>query len=561
MTKSSRIVAVSLASLAMLISGAPAHASTTQESVLQDDPQLLGASPVQLNNRLKLLKALGVDRLRVSVFWNNIAPGKFSQTKPRFPAPGPSFPSSYPRGVWEPYDNLVLLAKHYNLGLLLTITGPAPAWATPGRQAREGLFRPNPRDFREFAKAVGLRYSGFYPVGDNFNPQPTTSPALQIGDIKVGTVQQQPKPVPRLPRVDGWSIWNEPNFPTWLSPVWLNNHPKKAGDMVAAAPHHYRKLVDAAWAGLTESGHGDDLIVIGETAPRGAKKPSQLGNAMPPAEFARELYCLKDNFKPYTGRAARQRSCPANARERHTFRARHPGLFKAKGYGHHPYSLDRLRWRKPTWKHPIKDNVPIANLRRLTNTLDRAAFYWGSQREPIPIWITEYGYQTKPPDPIAGVAPDRQGPLTSWGEYMAYRNPRVASTAQFLFVDDRPVNGCYSPIPGCWISWQSGLFTWDFKPKPFLQDYLRPIHLAGQRGRTAHLFGGYRPGPTGASILARVEHLSGGSGWRPIRNLLVTNPRGYVNVRVRVPGPGLVRILWRDPSNGSLSASRPVAVR
>ena len=544
----------------MLAPGAPARASTTQESVLQDDPQLLGAKPVQLSNRLRLLKALGVDRLRVSVFWNNIAPGKFSQTRPRFPSPGPTFPASYPRGVWEPYDNLVLLAKHHGLDLLLTVTGPAPAWATPGRHAREGLYRPSARDFKDFVKAVGLRYSGFYPVGDRFGTQTTTRPVLQLGPLQVGSRQSE-QPVPRLPRVDGWSIWNEPNFPTWLSPIWLNNRPRKAADMVAAAPHHYRKLVDAAWSGLSESGHGNDLVIIGETAPRGAKKPSQLGNAMPPAEFARELYCLQANFKPYTGRAARRRGCPVNAGQRRGFRRQHPGLFRASGYAHHPYSLDRLRWRKPTWKHPMKDNVPIANLRRLINTLDRATFFWGSQREPLPIWITEYGYQTKPPDPIAGVAPARQGPLTSWGEYMAYRNPRVASTAQFLFVDDRPINGCYAPIPGCWISWQSGLFTWDHKPKPFLQDYLRPIHLVRQRGRNVHLFGGYRAAPTGASILARVEYLRPGGGWQPIRNLLVQNPRGYVNVRVRVPGAGLVRILWRDPRNGALSASQPVAVR
>ena len=84
--------------------------------------------------------------------------------------------------------------------------------------------------------------------------------------------------------------------------------------MVAASPHHYRRLVDAAWSGLSASGHRGDTILIGETAPRGGKKPSQLGNAMPPAEFVRELYCLRRNFRPYRGRAARIAELPGHRR-------------------------------------------------------------------------------------------------------------------------------------------------------------------------------------------------------------------------------------------------------
>jgi hypothetical protein len=544
----------------MLVAVAPAVASRTQEAILQDDPQLLGVHPAQLNQRIQFLKAIGVDRLRVSVFWHNVAPAGNSQTKPRFPAPGPSFPASYPRGAWGPYDNIALIAKRHNLDLLLTVTGPAPAWATPGRHRREGLFRPNPRDFQDFVTAVGLRYSGFYPVFDRFTSQSEERPPLRIGGLQIGATQQGRQPVPRLPRVDGWSIWNEPNFPTWLSPVWLHNGPKRAKDMVAAAPHHYRKLVGAAWTGLKATTHENDLILIGETAPRGAKKPSQLGNAMPPAEFARELYCLKANFRPYTGRAARQRSCPVNRRQRRAFRAGNPGIFNARGYAHHPYSLDRRRWRKPTWRHPLKDNVPIANLGRLTGTLDRAQSHWGSQREPMGIWITEYGYQTTPPDPIAGVAPTRQGPLTSWGEYMAYRNPRVASVAQFLYVDDKPVPGYAGRNPQRWITWQSGLFTWDGGTKPFALDYVRPIHTA-QRGRSVRIFGGYRPGRTGASIAARLEYSRGGGQWQTLRSLTVSNARGYLNARVRVPRAGFVRIMWRDPSSGAPAPSRAMRVR
>jgi hypothetical protein len=281
---------------------------------------------------------------------------------------------------------------------------------------------------------------------------------------------------------------------------------------------------------------------------------------MPPAEFVRELYCLRANFRPYTGRAAVRRDCPANSSERSGFRQQHPGLFKAGGFAHHPYSLDRRGWMKPTWRHPIKDNVPIANLGRLTRTLDRATSRWGSQAKPMPIWITEYGYQTKPPDPLVGVAPGRQGPLTAWGEDMAYRNPRVASIAQFLFVDDGPVPGFTGNDPRRWISWQSGLYSSDRRPKPSLKDYLTPIHLS-QRGRGVRVFGGYRAAPTGAALPARIDYAARGSAWQTLRDLTVHNRRGYLSAQVRVPRAGKLRIVWRDPATQRLVPSRSAAVR
>ena len=532
-----RAAAALLASAAALAPGAPAGASATQESLLQDDPQILGAPPQQLEHRLRFLKAIGVDRLRVSVFWSNIAPAATSQGRPRFPQPGPRFPQAYPTGAWEPYDNIVVLAKRHGLDLLFTLTGPAPAWATPGRHGREGLFRPDARDFQDFATAVGLRYSGLYPIRD-----------------RNGRLH-------RLPRVNGWSVWNEPNFPSWLLPIWVDNRPRRTEDMVAAAPHHYRKLVDAAWAGLKISGHERDLILIGETSPRGQKRPRQLLKSMPPAEFVRELYCMQADLTPYTGAAASRRGCPASRRARREFSREHPALFKASGYAHHAYSLEGRRWRNPTWRPALEDNVPIGNLGRLTRTLDHAAFLWGGRRrERMGIWITEYGYQTTPPDPVSGVAPARQGPLTSWGEYMAYRNPRVASIAQFLFLDDRPVLGLDEEDERRWISWQSGLFTQDSRFKPFFLHYLRPIHTI-QRGRAVRVFGGYRPGPNGVPILARIEYSAGAGRWQTLRNLLVRNPRGYVDAVVRVPTAGFVRILWRDPQRKVPAPSDAVGVR
>jgi len=554
----SRVGVASLAAAVVLVP-TPALAGRTQESILQDDPQVLGASASRLDEYMGLLKSIGVDRLRVSVLWSNIAPARDSQVKPAFPAPGPAFPQSYPSNAWRPYDNIVLSARKHRLGLIFTLTGPSPAWATPGAHEREGIFRPSTRDFREFVTAVGARYSGRYPVDDRFPQEPKGGAPIAVGPVAVGGGEPAGQ-VPRLPRVTAWSVWNEPNYPSWLRPIWLENNPRRARDMVAAAPHHYRGLVDAAWAGLSDSTHEGDLILIGETSARGAKRPSQLGDAMAPAEFTRELYCLKADLTPYAGRDARIRGCPADAAERRAFRRLHPGLFKAAGFAHHPYSLDRSGWRVPTWRPRLKDNVPIGNLNHLLRTLDGATAHWRSQEKPMPIWITEYGYQTRPPDPLVGVTPARQGPLSSWGEYLAYRNPRVASIAQFLAVDDGPVPGFSGRDPRRWISWQSGLYTEDRRPKPSLQDYLRPIHTS-QRGRAVQVFGGYRQAATGVPLFARIEYSGRNGAWLRLRSLTVRNRRGYFSTGVRVPRAGLLRIRWRNPVNGAMIASRSVSVR
>ena len=324
--------------------------------------------------------------------------------------------------------------------------------------------------------------------------------------------------------------------------MWLNNKPKTRKQMVAVAPHHYRRLVDGAWASLMETGHGSDTILIGETSPRGGKKPSQLGNAMAPAEFVREMYCLQRNFKPYKGKAARIRNCPDTGAKRRRFRAAHPGLFNATGYAHHPYSLNTRRWELPTWRHKDPDNIAIGNIRKLTSTLDRAQFYWGSLRPPMSIWFTEYGYQTRPPDPTAGVAPDRQGPLSAWGEYIAYKNPRVASIAQFLLIDDGPVPGASGRSR--WVSWQSGLFLANGDPKPFLQDFQRPLHIVG-KGRRIRLFGIYRPAPDNKPTGVGVQYLQDRRARQPVA---VPVDRGNVE-RARLREPA------RDGSRAGLRAA------
>ena len=544
-----RCLAIGMATA--LLGAAPSHASTVQEMIIQEDPLLLSAQDqAEVDAVFAGFKAVGIDRVRVSLFWDHVAPKRLSQRKPDFPKPGPSDPAAYPAGAWARYDRIMLASQRIGVDVLMTLTGPGPAWATPGRRCKkagpfvgceEGVYKPDLREFRDFVTAAGTRYSGSY-------------------RLEAGATQGDGGSGVTLPRVDHWSVWNEPNFPAWLLPIWRANDPETAEQMVAAAPHHYRGLVDAAYAGLDATGHGEDTVLIGETAPRGEKNPKQLGKAMPPAEFVRELYCVKADHRPYSGRAARIRNCPATADERDEFTEEHAGLFRSQGWAQHAYSLFNKRWRTPTWRHTLRDNVPIGNIDHLIRTLDRVAGVWDSLDFRKGIWITEYGYQTTPPDPTAGVSLERQGPLSAWGEYIAYKNPRVASIAQFLLFDDKPLADLAEDDPSRWVTWQSGLFTADGQAKPFLDDFRRPLHVARQ-GSTMRVFGTLRPAPAGSPLTAVIEFAAPGGEWTKVRRVRVTNLRGYLDTTVRPPGPGQLRVVWSEPGSDERVASRPAAAR
>ncbi|HYI35375.1 MAG TPA: hypothetical protein VEX39_02120, partial [Thermoleophilaceae bacterium] len=47
-----------------------------------DDQLLLNAPPAELESDMALFRRLGVDRLRVSAFWNQVSPVPSARTKP-----------------------------------------------------------------------------------------------------------------------------------------------------------------------------------------------------------------------------------------------------------------------------------------------------------------------------------------------------------------------------------------------------------------------------------------------------------------------------------------------
>ncbi|MDX6665656.1 MAG: hypothetical protein QOG68_1862 [Solirubrobacteraceae bacterium] len=541
-----RRAAFTLVLACLLLTPAGALASSTQESMFQDDNLLEFAPAAEVAKTLDRLKGLGVDRVRVSVFWGTVAPASSDSHKPKgFDG---ADPDAYQQAKWERYDTLVTLAAARGIGVMWDVTGPSPNWATgtPQRKDLDDAWYPNASEFADFVRALGTRYSGtFIRPGDR--PKTTTKPGKGVP----GLPGYQPpttvttKAGPPLARVDTWEIWNEPNQGAWLAPQSTVHKVNGTRQWIPTSPQTYRKLADAMYGALYVTGHGGDTILLGATAPKGSDSPS-VSHAMKPELFIRELFCVDPHNEAYRGNAAKIRGCPTSDPINQVPK-QHPVLFKATGFAHHPYELTFA----PNHRPPDPAYYTIANLGSLSRTL-RLAYLRFKQPVPssgIPLWLTEFGYQTNPPDRI-GVSLTKQAQYLDQAEYMVWRNRAVRALSQFLLVDGG------APVS---LTFQTGLMFLDGRAKPSLNAYRLPIWLPKRRFRAHSLvrvWGLARPAPNGTAPTVTIQfRRPHGSAWKTVATTTGSADRGYVYKLVRLPGTGRVRMVWNAHPSRSVTVT------
>ncbi len=514
---------------------AAADGARMQESIFQDDTRLVHSPPGDVVHTLDTLKALGVDRLRISVFWRNVAPANNQDKKPAFEA---ADPGGYPPGAFDRYDLLVREAQKRGLAVNFNVTSPAPDWATgtPERADIDDVYDPNAVEFNRFMRALGQRYSGTYA------PVPGQPP---------------------LPRVSYWSIWNEPNQGAWLAPQWARD-PRNTARYVETSPRIYRQLLDSAYDALQVTGHGKDVLLVGETAPKGVTKRGET-RQMAPLRFIRQLYCLDDNLQFEQGTSAQLRGCPVSD-PKGKFMAQHPGLFKFTGYAHHPYEL--LFAPDQRSKTAPADDVTTANLPAMQRLFTKIFQRFGqplpgAAKLGVPLYLTEFGYQTNPPDPSA-ISPTKQAAYINQAEYIAWRNPTVKALSQFLLYDDAPVAGVPRSSANAWDTFQTGLVNLNGSHKLSYDAYEVPLFLPKQRlGKPGKLtvWGGVRVGAQGTRYPVTIEFRpKGRKAFRRIGSTRTDGLRGYLNTRVRFTRSGTVRLRWRNPQTQAVQVSRVVNV-
>ena len=457
---------------------------------------------------LSLLKRLGVDRVHIYMHWADIAPDPTSPVRPGFDATNPA---AYPAAGWATFDAVIRGAAARHMGVDLALVPPPPSWAA-GRGAPDPRtqpeWRPSAGEYGQWVHAVGIRYSGHYVPAGARRP---------------------------LPRVDFWSIWNEPNLGTQLAPEAIDH------SRLEVAPRLYRGIVDAAWSALAATGHAHDTILIGEIAPAGVSSGVGSFNNMPPLRFLRALYCVDSSYRPLRGSAAGQRGCPTTAAATAQFAAANPGLFHASGFADHPYPQG-LAPNQVTPDEP--DYAELAAIPKLERTLDRLQQVYGSPTR-FPIWSTEFGYQTTPPDPESGtVSPTEAAYYLNWAEYITWLDPRVRSFDQYLLLD--PPAGNFA----------SGLLTAAGQPKPGYYAYQMPLYLpvsATAHGHPLDVWGDLRPARDATSVSHRAQYVqiqfAAGSGgaFHTVQRVAITDRYGYFEVRHTFAGSGRVRLAWTPP--------------
>jgi hypothetical protein len=360
--------------LLLLLVPASASARTPLEVAVQDDSVFVGPSAYSRDLALQQARAMGVTRIRVNAYWSRYVRQAGDTTPPKTPLYD-----------WAPLDSLIDAAKVYGIRVQLTLTGPAPAFATSNRKISN--YGPKAKNFGDYARAAATHFKG---------------------------------------RVDRYSIWNEPNYISWLQPFDLN----------AAL---YRELYAAAYKQIKRADPSAEVL-IGETAPYAIKKRSTA-----PLQFLRDVTCTVPvgGGKGSDGSGTDPTPPPEtkNVVRASRVSAKPPKLvreactpLKADGYAHHPYDYRH----RPDYAYHGADNATLGSIGRLTGTLSEL----GSLRvlrtpsgKPLPIYLTEYGYFNSGKYALA------DGPRSAYlkkAYNIAQRDPSVAQLLQYGLVQPQP---------------------------------------------------------------------------------------------------------------------------
>ena len=275
----------------------------------------------------------------------------------------------------------------------------------------------------------------------------------------------------RYPWVHQWTVWNEPNGRTFAVPV---------------SPRAYvRQLLNPAYASLHQAS-ASNIVAGGVTSPR--KTPTGLS----PLAFMLGMKA-------------------AGAR--------------LDAYAHNPYPVAAGETPSRSTCRSC-DVLTMASLPAIRASVTRL---FGASKQ---LWLTEYGYQTNPPDRLLGVSYAKQAAFIGQAAMRVWKQPGVTMLIQFLVRDEPSVGG-----------WQSGLFSAGGAAKPAYHAFALPLAEVSRSGGRVTLWGQVRPGTRSRSyLLQRSLH----GTWTSVGGTAHTDSSGTFVRTVTVPRGSAVRIWSGD---------------
>src|SRR5215208_889298 len=301
-----------------------------------------------------------------------------------------------------------------------------------------------------------------------------------------------------LPRVRYWQVWNEPNLNLFLTPQFTATIP--------TSPALYRALVNR-FAAAVHRAHADNLVVAGGLSPFTVS--NGYAESVAPLRFMRNLLCMSAGAHP---------------------RATCSSRVEFDVWSHHPYTSG-----DPTHKARLPDDVSLGDLPEMRRLLDAAvAARHVVHRVPVRFWVTEFSWDTNPPDPKAV-------PATLHARWVAEAMYRMWQAGVSLVVwfqlRDEPPPPNYDFQSGLWFRGGAGLAT--DRPKPALAAFRFPfVAFSGRRGID---FWGRVPASAGANVELYVAG---------------RNARYRRVLRVRANGVGVFAGRFRAPAGAKAVRAR-----
>jgi hypothetical protein len=271
-----------------------------------------------------------------------------------------------------------------------------------------------------------------------------------------------------FPYVTRWLVWNEPNKRTFLRPT--------------SASVYVQRLLNPAYTAI-HAANRRAKVAGGVTGPIAGY------GGISPVDF----------IKAMAGSHAR-----------------------LDVYAHNPYPA------RPKTETPLAGGCERCATITMA-TLDKLVRWVGKEWPGKRIWLTEFGYQTNPPDRLLGVSGSQQALYVSEAAERAYLAPRVDMLIQYIVRDDGEIAG-----------WQSGLYDELGRAKPSATAFRIPFAQVSRARTRVVLWGQVRPG-RGAQRYVLQRRV--GARWVPVGSSRLTSARGYLR-RTVAAKPGARFRVW-----------------
>ena len=294
-----------------------------------------------------------------------------------------------------------------------------------------------------------------------------------------------------------WQVWNEPNARSHLNPQYRGGRP--------ATPGHYRAMVNA-FAEAVHAVNPNNVVVAGALAPFGhLARDIQV---VAPLRFMRAMLCVS---------RAGAATCSARA--------------QFDVWAQNPYTNGG-----PDRQASARDDVSIGDLPEVRRVLAQAnRVRHVTARDPVELWVTEFSWDTQPPDPH-GVAASLHARWIAEALYAMWQSGVTLVT--WWRLRDDPLTTPY----------QSGLYArrgtnLDLDhAKPSLAAFRFPF-VARPTRHGVLVWGRLPPGSAGRVEIERRV----GRTWRPV-------------VRIAPDRYGIFRAVLPTPASGSVRARLPGVV-